>query len=105
VSLSSQPGIGQDCFHTMTATPAIDDREADGKRGPRPPTGPSEGRSQASYVWMAVAAFMVIAAGKTLLPFVGQQRAQNISLAIEALVGAAVGLGAFKLFCGRSRGK
>jgi hypothetical protein len=64
----------------------------------------SAGRSQACYVWMAVAAFIVIAVGKTLLPFAGQQRAQNISLAIEALVGAAVGLAAFKLVHGRSRG-
>jgi hypothetical protein len=46
----------------------------------------------AAYGWMAVAAFIVIVAGKLLLPFPGQQRAQNLSLGIEAIAGAALGL-------------
>jgi hypothetical protein len=41
---------------------------------------------------MALAAFIAIVAGKLLLPFPGQQRAQNLSLAIEAIAGAALGL-------------
>ena len=45
-----------------------------------------------AYGWMALAAFIVIVAGKLLLPFPNQQRAQNISLAIEAVAGAALGL-------------
>ncbi|HLN10910.1 MAG TPA: hypothetical protein VK281_18395 [Xanthobacteraceae bacterium] len=53
------------------------------------PAGASAG---AAYGWMALAAFMVIVAGKLLLPFPGEQRAQNISLAIEAVAGAALGL-------------
>ena len=49
------------------------------------------------YPWMALAAFIVIAAGKALLPVSGQQ-AQNLSLAVEAMVGAALGLAAFRWF-------
>ena len=47
---------------------------------------------RSDYGWMAIAAFAVIVVGKLLLPFPGQQRAQNISLAIEAIGGATLGL-------------
>jgi hypothetical protein len=53
------------------------------------PAGPGAGPA---YGWMALAALVVIVAGKLLLPFPNQQRAQNISLAIEAVAGAALGL-------------
>jgi hypothetical protein len=53
--------------------------------------------AQQRYAWMALAAFLVVAAGRMLLPFSGQQRAQNISLATEAIVGATLGLMAFRL--------
>jgi hypothetical protein len=53
-------------------------------------------RSGPAYGWMALSALVVIIAGKLLLPFPGQQRAQNLSLAIEALTGAALGLVAFR---------
>jgi hypothetical protein len=49
-------------------------------------------RAGSAYGWMVLAAFIVIVAGKLLLPFPGQQRAQNLSLAIEAIAGAALGL-------------
>jgi hypothetical protein len=57
--------------------------------------------AQARYAWMAFAAFLVIAFGRMLLPFPGQ-RAQNISLAIEAIGGATLGLMAFRLLRRRS---
>jgi hypothetical protein len=60
----------------------IDHRQVDGRSGSLPPTTPSDGRSR-----------IVTAAGNTLFPFPDQQRAKNISLAIEALVAAAVGPG------------
>ena len=49
------------------------------------------------YLWMAIAAFATIVAGRVLLPFSSQQ-AQNISLIIDALGGAALGLAAFRRF-------
>jgi hypothetical protein len=49
-------------------------------------------RAGSAYGWMALTAFIVIAIGKLLLPFPGQQRAQNVSLVIEAIAGAALGL-------------
>jgi hypothetical protein len=62
-------------------------------------------RCRSHYPWMAVAAFAVIVAGKMLLPFPGQTRAQNISLAIEAIGGATLGLWASRLFGARKPGK
>jgi hypothetical protein len=56
----------------------------------------ADARSGPAYGWMALAAFVAIVAGKLLLPFPGQQRAQNLSLAIEAMTGAALGLVAFR---------
>jgi chromate transport protein ChrA len=61
------------------------------------------GNSQSLYAWMAVGAFVVIALGKLLLPFPGQQLAQNFSLGAEAIVGACVGLGALRLLRSRCR--
>jgi hypothetical protein len=53
---------------------------------------------------MAVTAFAAIVAGKILLPFAGQQRAQNISLVIEAIGGATLGLWVSRLFGARKLG-
>ena len=64
-----------------------------------------QGRCRSHYPWMAVAAFVVIVAGKMLLPFPGQQRLQNISLTIEAIGGATLGLGASRLFGARKPSK
>jgi hypothetical protein len=64
-----------------------------------------ESDAPSRYGLMAVAAFAVIVAGKMLLPFPGQQRAQNVSLAIEAVVGAALGLAGSRLREGRQRAK
>ena len=55
------------------------------------------------YAWMALAAFALIVIGKTLLPFPGQQQAQNLSLAIEGVVGATLGFGVFRLSKSRRR--
>ena len=49
------------------------------------------GRAPSAYPWMALASFVAIVAAKFLLPFSSQQ-AQNISLIVEALGGAALGL-------------
>jgi hypothetical protein len=57
--------------------------------------------AQQRYAWMALAAFLLVAVGRMLLPFPGQ-RAQNISLAVEAIVGATLGLMAFRLLRRRS---
>jgi hypothetical protein len=65
-------------------------------------TEPS-GNSRSPYGWMAITSLAAIATGKFLLPFPGQQQAQNVSLAIEALAGAALGLGAFRLLQSRRR--
>jgi hypothetical protein len=62
-------------------------------------------RCRSHYPWMATAAFAVIVVGKILLPFPGQQRAQNISLAVEAIGGATLGFWASRLLGARKPSK
>lgn len=66
---------------------------------------PANRHWRSDYAWMAIAGFAVIVAGKLLLPFPGQQRAQNISLAVEAIGGATLGLWASRRVRARKRDK